>query len=118
MRSGSKTAESPYTIAKLGTIGTISGMNINVYQFGLDNYGTVNSISGGTSIAATKDAVYNRAGWYYDTQEIITITTESGNARTIVTTYDTQNYSTIKEISGNVSIAATGGDIGLRTMAC
>ena len=114
MRSGSKTAESPYTIAKLGTIGTISGMNINVYQFGLDNYGTVNSISGGTSIAATKDAVYNRAGWYYDTQEIITITTESGNARTIVTTYDTQNYSTIKEISGNVSIAATGGDIGLR----
>ena len=114
IRSGSKTAESPYTIAKLGTIGTISGMNINVYQFGLDNYGTVNSISGGTSIAATKDAVYNRAGWYYDTQEIITITTESGNARTIVTTYDTQNYSTIKEISGNVSIAATGGDIGLR----
>lgn len=114
MRSGSKTAESPYTIAKLGTIGTISGMNINVYQFGLDNYGTVNSISGGTSIAATKDAAYNRAGWYYDTQEIITITTESGNARTIVTTYDTQNYSTIKEISGNVSIAATGGDIGLR----
>ena len=109
IRSGSGTEAAPYVISKLGTIDTISGVTVYVYQNGLINYATVNRITGNTNITTTADsAIRNQAGWYYDTQVTKGTTTEANNVKTTVYTYDTVNFPTIKEISGNVTVTANG----------
>lgn len=109
IRSGSGTEAAPYVISKLGTIDTISGLTVYVYQHGLINYATVNCITGNTSITTAGNyAIRNMAGWYYDTQIIKGTTTEANNVKTTVYTYDTVNFPTIKEISGNVTVTANG----------
>lgn len=109
MRAGSGTEAAPYVISKLGTIDTISGLTVYVYQNGIINYATVNRITGNTNITTTADsAIRNQAGWYYDTQVTKGTTTEANNVKTTVYTYDTVNFPTIKEISGNVTVTANG----------
>lgn len=109
IRSGSGTDAAPYVISKLGTIDTISGLTVYVYQNGLINYATVNRITGNTSITTTGSyAIRNMAGWYYDTQITKGTPTEANNVKTTVYTFDTENFPTIKEISGNVKVTTTG----------
>lgn len=109
IRSGSGTDAAPFVISKLGTIDTISGLTVYVYQNGLINYATVNRITGNTSITTTGSyAIRNMAGWYYDTQITKGTPTEANNVKTTVYTFDTENFPTIKEISGNVKVTTTG----------
>lgn len=109
IRSGSQTDAAPFVISKLGTIDTISGLTVYVYQHGLINYATVNCITGNTSITTAGNyAIRNMAGWYYDTQIIKGTPTEANNVKTTVYTFDTENFPTIKEISGNVTVTTTG----------
>ena len=113
IRSGSQTSANPWTVSKPGTIETISGIAIYVYEFGIDNYAMINTITGDTEIKSiglsnNGYAVYNRAGWYYDSQATAATTTESNYVKTTVYTYDTTNYPTINEISGNVTISSAG----------
>lgn len=109
IRSGSGTEAAPYVISKLGTIDTISGLTVYVYQNGLINYATVNRITGNTSITTTGSyAIRNMAGWYYDTQITKGTPTDANNVKTTVYTFDTENFPTIKEISGNVTVTTTG----------
>lgn len=109
IRSGSGTEAAPYVISKLGTIDTISGLTVYVYQHGLINYATVNCITGNTSITTAGNyAIRNMAGWYYDTQIIKGTPTDANNVKTTVYTFDTENFPTIKEISGNVTVTTTG----------
>lgn len=107
MRSGSGTEAAPYVISKLGTIDTISGLTVYVYQYGINNYATVNCITGDTSITASNSyAIRNQVGWYDTSQTPKVVTTEANNVKTMVYTYDTVNFPTIKEISGNVTLTA------------
>lgn len=109
IRSGSQTDAAPFVISKLGTIDTISGLTVYVYQHGLINYATVNCITGNTSITTAGNyAIRNMAGWYYDTQIIKGTPTEANDVKTTVYTFDTENFPTIKEISGNVTVTTTG----------
>lgn len=107
MRSGSGTEAAPYVISKLGTIDTISGLTVYVYQYGINNYATVNCITGDTSITASNSyAIRNQVGWYDTSQTPKVVTTEANNVKTMVYTYDKVNFPTIKEISGNVTLTA------------
>ena len=109
IRSGSGTEAAPYVISKLGTIDTISGLTVYVYQYGINNYATVNHITGSTKITATGgNAIRNQVGWYDTSQTPKVVTTEANNVKTMVYTYDTVNFPTIKEISGNVTVTANG----------
>ena len=109
IRSGSGTEAAPYVISKLGTIDTISGLTVYVYQYGLNNYATVNHITGSTKITATGgNAIRNQVGWYDTSQTPKVVTTEANNVKTMVYTYDKVNFPTIKEISGNVTVTANG----------
>lgn len=109
IRSGSGTDAAPYVISKLGTIDTISGLTVYVYQYGINNYATVNHITGSTKITATGgNAIRNQVGWYDTSQTPKVVTTEANNVKTMVYTYDTVNFPTIKEISGNVTVTANG----------
>lgn len=109
IRSGSGTDAAPYVISKLGTIDTISGLTVYVYQYGINNYATVNHITGSTKITATGgNAIRNQVGWYDTSQTPKVVTTEANNVKTMVYTYDNVNFPTIKEISGNVTVTANG----------
>lgn len=107
IRSGSGTDAAPFVISKLGTIDTISGLTVYVYQYGINNYATVNCITGDTSITASNSyAIRNQVGWYDTSQTPKVVTTVANNVKTMVYTYDTVNFPTIKEISGNVTLTA------------
>lgn len=118
LRTG--TQQSGYSISKGAEIVTIKDVQIYVYQYGIYNFATIDTITGNTNIRTTSYyGINNSAGWYYDTQVKSSTETTSGNVKTTVYYYDTTNYPTIKEISGNTSVTSgnnyalwNAGDIG------
>ena len=107
LRTG--TQQSGYSISKGAEIVTIKDVQIYVYQYGIYNFATIDTITGSTNIRTTSYyGINNSAGWYYDTQVKSSKETISGNEKTTEYTYDTENFPTIAEISGNTSV--TSGD--------
>ena len=107
LRTG--TQQSGYSISKGAEIVTIKDAQIYVYQYGIYNFATIDTITGNTNIRTTSYyGINNSAGWYYDTQVQSSKETISGNEKKTEYTYDTTQYPTINEISGNTSV--TSGD--------
>lgn len=107
LRTGTQQSKDGYSISKEAKIGTIKDVEIYVYQYGIYNFATIDTITGNTNIRTTSSyGINNYAGWYYDTQVQSSTETTSGNVKTTVYTYDTTNFPTIKEISGNTSVTS------------
>ena len=107
LRTG--TQQSGYSISKGAEIVTIKDVQIYVYQYGIYNFATIDTITGNTNIRTTSYyGINNSAGWYYDTQVMSSEEKISDNVKTTVYTYDTKSFPTIKKITGNTSV--TSGD--------
>ena len=105
LRTG--TQQSGYSISKGAEIVTIKDVQIYVYQYGIYNFATIDTITGNTNIRTTSYyGISNSAGWYYDTQVKSSEEEISGNVKTTKYTYDTENFPTIAEISGNTSVTS------------
>ncbi|MDO4314587.1 MAG: hypothetical protein Q4C45_02340 [Oscillospiraceae bacterium] len=124
LRGNGNTAAGGATIASYGTIGVITNVTIDVNRYGIYNGGTIDEISGTSSITATPDsaqdgdtssaidgnvqgyAIYNSNTWYYDTpiQKRSDDTSSGVLVRTDV--YDTVNKPTIGKITGAVTVTA------------
>ena len=109
LRTGTLQSKDGYLISKGAEIVTIKDVQIYVYQYGIYNFATIDTITGNTNIRTTSYyGINNSAGWYYDTQVKSSEETISGNVKTTKYTYDTKSFPTIKKITGNTSV--TSGD--------
>ena len=109
LRTGTQQSKDGYSISKEAKIGTIKDVQIYVYQYGIYNFATIDTITGNTNIRTTSYyGISNSAGWYYDTQVISSEEKISGNVKTTEYKYDTKSFPTIKKITGNTSV--TSGD--------
>lgn len=107
LRTGTQQSEVGYSISKEAIIDTIKDVQIYVYQYGIYNFATIDTITGNTNIRTTSYyGINNSAGWYYDTQVKSSKEEISGNVKTTKYTYDTENFPTIAEISGNTSVTS------------
>lgn len=107
LRTG--TQQSGYSISKGAEIVTIKDVQIYVYQYGIYNFATIDTITGKTNIRTTSYyGINNSAGWYYDTQVKSSKEEISGNVKTTFYTYDTTSFPTIKKITGNTSVTSDG----------